>query len=163
MIHILDWNYITDGSILDNLRSHDWESLRLMADSLGIKMSKLNREIKKLKEDGKLVTYRYSNNNFIWCIGEDVDNLLNHHDAIATARYRRYIECGGNENDFFGVNGEEQENILIDIPIFESEKKNLAVDNGYEYLRRTNHLRRVTGVYVDKKLHNEVENMWKDI
>ena len=91
MIHILDWKYKTDGSLLDNVRGHDWETLALMANSLGLGISTLNRRIRSLKDEGKLKTYRYPNNNIIWCIGDDVKNLNNSYDVLATARFRSYL------------------------------------------------------------------------
>ena len=160
MIHILDWKYVNDGSLLDSIRGHDWESTELIADSLGITKNVLNKRLRVLKNNGLLVSYRYKDNNFIWCIGEDVDSLLNAHDAIATARYRKYIGIGGNERDFISTSAEEQENMLVDIPVFTSEKRNAYEDSGYEYIESTNHLRRVVGVEVSDALHKEVEDMW---
>ena len=161
MIHILSWKYdIGTDDFLDKVGGIDWENQKEISRELNINLKTLSRMISRLKEENKLVVYRYKDNNFIWCIGEDAKNLQNGYEALATARYRGYLDIGGNERDFIDTSAEEQENMLQDIAIFTSEKKEAAEDAGYEYFADTNHLRKAKGVDVSLDFHKEVEKMW---
>ena len=163
MIKILKWNYekIEYKKLLDFISRFDrLDSVDELCGMIGFNKSSVNRMIKQYKDEGLLSSFRYKDNNFIWCIGDDVANLANAHDAIATARYRKMIESGGDAGWFEDATGEEQENMLIDVPVFDSEKKSTAEDLGYEYYPMPNVLRKVKAYPVSQELHEEVENMW---
>lgn len=162
MIHILSWNYReTTNPLLDMIVDIDYEDQKEMALAVGVNLRTLQRKIEKLKDDGDLVVFRFKNNNTIWCIGDDVNNIHDGYEALATARYRKFISIGGNERDFFDCSAQEQENMLVDIPVFTSDMEEAAEDLGYEYLRENHTLNRAKSLPVDDELHIYTEKLWQ--
>lgn len=160
MIHVLSWNYDGSNDMFDQIADVDFEDQAGVAKKVGVSINQLKRMIRALKDDGMLRIYRYPNNNSIWCIGEDVDNLLNAHDAIATARYRKLLSRGADPQWFLDSSGEEQKNMLRDVPVFDSEREELQEDLGYTVFRGSKHLRKVEALPVDEELKEYVDKLW---
>ena len=164
MIKILKWKYEphVDNGLLNVISKLErLNNVDSLVDMVGFNKTAVNRMIKGYKDAGLLTSFRYKDNNFIWCIGKDVGNLLTSHDAIATARYREMIKNGGDAMWFVDSTGEEQENMLRDVPVFDSEKKEIIEDMGYVYYEGNHSLSKIKGVDVSSELHDEVENMWR--
>ena len=163
MIKVLSWNYeIGTDDLIDVLfRLGRLDSIDDLV-GYGMTKSRLNRIIVKLKKDGLLSSFRYSGNNFIWCIGDDVENLVNAHDAIATARYRNMINAGGDPEWFVDATAEEQENMLLDVPVFDSDKKDYSEDMGFVYSETRNTVHKVEGYPVGEDLKEYVDALWSN-
>ena len=162
MIKILSWNYNNrTHDLLDEVVGKEFKDQKEMSEALGVSIASLKRSIAGMKKLGILKVYRYVGNNSIWCIGDDAENLNNGYEVLATARYRILMDNGGDAYWFVNSTAEEQENMLIDIPVFNSDREDLSEDLGYRYYPEHNILRKVEDYPVDQELHDEVENMWK--
>ena len=126
MIVVLKWNYVSTGNdILDALYKNDFKSQDELAVRIGISRRTLDRNIAKLKKDKKLIIHRYEKNNFIYLIGSDVNEGWSSYEAYEIAKFRIY------ERLVLTVEEDELREFLSDLPVFDSEKEELAEDNGF--------------------------------
>ncbi len=160
MIVILSWKYNDDDIVLDAIKANSrLENINELAVKLGVSIATLNRKLRILKKEGKLVSHRYKNNNLIWCIGGDVD--YNAWEAYQIAKYRYYVDMGGDTEELDNATVEEQENMLIDIPVFDSEKEEAQTDAGYAYMQKFKKLMKNKNVKITQELKDYVDELWK--
>ena len=170
MVLVLQWGYEkgTD-ELLDKLMIHTtFNNLVSLSHSLDISIATMNRKIKKLKDDGLLVSHRYRDNNFIWMIGLDALRNYGAWDAYQIAKFRKYVSYGGDEHEFDDYSAEEQENALEGIPIFGSDKDEALEDAGYSkstrtYWKKVNKILYAEGIPETQELMDYVDKMYEKI
>lgn len=119
MIIVLKHNFISEHDIiLDALALKNWDSQKELAKYLEIGVSSLERKLRVLKESSSLLIYRYKQNNFIYCIGDDVKNMIDAHIALETAKYRELRE------DFF-FNENDLQEPLSEHQIFDNDETSM--------------------------------------
>ena len=171
MILILNWGYeIGTDELLDVLKKHPKvDNVGYIADLVSISKSTLNRRLKKLKDDGLLVVYRYSNNNFVWMIGLDAESKYNGYEAMQIAKYRRYISFGADQEEFDKYSEIEKENILHDVAVFPEQSEEMfgKIERYSNRTKRENDIyRKISAIFrakdypVTKDLEEYVDKLW---
>ena len=130
---ILNWKYESIGNdVLDYIASVDFDSQDMIARDLGINPKTLRRRIAKLKEDGSLVIYRYENNNFIYCIGDDAKRGWNSYQCMEIAKHRKLeLLCMAHGVDMDEWEDDDMVYALEEVVLFEDEEEKLSKDMGY--------------------------------
>lgn len=162
MILVLGWDY-EEGTddLLDILYEHkELDNLLHLSNGSGLSMATMNRRLKKLKEQGLLVSHKYKNNNMIWLIGKDAEENWSPYESIEIAKYRRYKSFGGNTDELDNCSAEERDNMLIDIPVFTSDKLDLIEDNSTVYFNKINKMLKSNRLNISEDLKNYVDSMW---
>ena len=173
MILILNWGYQEGADpLLDLLQAHPTiDNLIHLSNGSGLNLRTLNRRLKKLREEGLLITYRYRHNNFIWMIGSDAEEKYSSYDALQIARYRRYISFGADQEEFDTYTSEEKENILNDVGVFPSEREELMGKPEYHaprtkkeqaHFEKINRLLSAKTLETKQELHDYVDKLWED-
>ena len=99
---------------LDYIAVVEFETQDDIAKGFGISIKALEKRIAKLKKDGLLVVYRYTDNNFIYMVGDDAKSNWNKHEAIEIAKYRKYPDILQS-----GLSDEEAKEVASDLPLFD--------------------------------------------
>ena len=130
MIIILSNGYeVGSYNFMDYLNEKtSFQSQREIADNFGRSLRTVESWISKAKKDGVLKIFRYEDNNFIYCIGADVENMYDANTALAAAKYR---DLGSLKEDFDMLTSEEQEQYLKDAALFDDEVVEAKEDSGY--------------------------------
>lgn len=127
MIIVLKWKYNSrKDMLLDYMVNHDFDTQEDIAKGMGISKKTIQRNVSKLKNDGLLIIHRYKDNNFIYMVGDDAEKNWNKYEAYHIAKYRMY------DSVVQEVRDEEVEELLGDLPLFDSEKKELSEDMGWK-------------------------------
>jgi len=124
MIMTLKHNFkISDNQILNALALKPWNNQAELAEYLSIGLSTLERKVRVLKENSSLQVFRYKGNNFIYCIGDDIVNILDSRSAKETLKFRLYWQGSP-------IIDTELENMLKELPIFieNQNKSNMGKD-----------------------------------
>ena len=165
MIIVLRHGYSVGGDeFLDVLSSMDSiSSVDSIASIMNVTDRTVKRRLKKYRDEGLLVSRQYSNNNYIWMIGDDAKENWNGYEALHIAKYRKYINVfKAEKHEFDSLTRDEQENILIDIPIFDSDEKELAEDNNTVYYRKVKKILTTKNVEITDELKMYVDNLWEE-
>jgi len=159
MIKIMKHRYLNKThDLTDIISDYDYiENIEVFAKENDMSTAGLGRNIRRLKDLGLLVSHRYPNNNMIWAIGDDID--YNSWECYQIAKYRAFADAGGNTDELDKANDDEQENMLIDIPVFVNEKREAFEDNGYAYLEKSKKIINA-GIEVSEEFKIEVDKMW---
>ncbi len=160
MVLVLGWNYkVGTDELLDKVIKYSrFNNLVELANGTGLALATLNRKLKRLKNNGLLVSHRYKDNNIIWCIGKDVK--YNAWEAYQIAKYRLFVNMGGDTVELDDATDEERENMLIDIPVFDSEKEEAMSDAGYGYMQKVNKILNAKGIDATQELKDYVDELW---
>ncbi len=164
MIIILKHKYIENEDPLLNLISdfNSFDDLVQLSNGSGLKLATLNRRLKVLRDKGLLISHRYKNNNSIWLIGNDAMQQWDGWASYQIAKYRNYKGMGLDTAELDEATSDERENMLIDIPVFDSEREDLAKDNNYAYFSKINKILKAPTHPVSQKLKLYVDELWKE-
>ncbi len=172
MILVLQWGYEKGSDeILDKLQEHPvFNNLIELANGCGMKIATLNRRLKKLRDDGMLVSYRYRNNNMIWLMGIDAKEGYSSWEALQIAKYRRYISLGADPEEYDGYEDEYKEKVLQGVGVFPEEIESLSgtieeyhrprTEKEQAFFEKINKIYHAQSLDVSEDLENYVDKLW---
>ncbi len=165
MIVVLGEKYVSYGDeVLDQIsRLNSIDNVEWLAQRMSMSKSMIERRLKSAKDRGDLVSCRYKDNNVIWMIGDDAKAKYNGWEAYQIAKYRLFVDMGGDTRELDSATDDERENMLIDIPVFYSEREDAMSDAGYGYMHKINKIMNAKGIEATQELKDYVDTLWSKL